>query len=300
MSEPASAGSDSPPLLNIHSLASEGPGITADELRFTLSRVSQDRYPELQSYTRDEIYGYGDQMSPGALFLAARMARGLAVRPGDIVLDVGCGLGESSIFLARHYGVRVVAVDLGILAATLSDKFSERSCGARVTALNLDIEEPLPFAEGHFDAIFCMTSIHYFGVTTGFLKHLLQYVKKRGRFCVGNTCFDREVPDDQVPDVYRATPPGAILDGWQSECSRYHSPAWWQSLFADSGIVKVIECLELEDGPAMWEDKLAYDLERSAWSQEKVDSLRWKIDQILYGRSHRPRFTFFVATVERL
>ena len=62
----------------------------------------------------------------------------------------------------------------------------------------------------------------------------------------------------------------------------------------------VIECSELEDGPAMWEDKLAYDLERSGWSQEKVDSLRWKIDQILYGRTQRPRFTFFVATVERL
>jgi SAM-dependent methyltransferase len=286
--------------LNIHSLVKEEQGITAEQLRSTLSRVSLDRYPELQSYTRDEIYGRGDQMSPGALFLAARMARGLEVRPGDIVLDVGCGLGESSIFLAKHYGVRVVAVDLGILAVTLSEKFSERSCEARVTALNLDITEPLPFADGYFDAVFCMTSIHYFGVTTDFLKHLLKYLKRGGRFCVGNTCFDREIPADQVPDVYRTTPPGGILDGWQSECSRYHSPAWWQRLFADSGIANVVECLELEDGPAMWEDKLAYDLERSGWSQEKVDSLRWKIDQILYGRNHRPRFTFFVATVERL
>ena len=286
--------------MSIHSLAKEEQGITAEQLRSTLSRVSLDRYPELQSYTRDEIYGRGDQMSPGALFLAARMARRLKVRPGDIVLDVGCGLGESSIFLAKHYDVRVVAVDLGIPAVTLSEKFSKRNWGAKVTALNLDIAEPLPFADGYFDAVFCMTSIHYFGVTTGFLKHLLQYLKKGGRFCVGNTCFDREIPADQVPDIYRTTPPGSILDGWEGECSRYHSPAWWRRLFADSGIVKMIECLELEDGPAMWEDKLAYDLERSGWSQEKVDSLRWKIDQILFGRSHRPRFTFFVATVERL
>ena len=286
--------------MNIHSLVKEEQEITAEQLRSTLSRVSLDRYPELQSYTRDEIYGRGDQMSPGALFLAARMARRLKVRPGDIVLDVGCGLGESSIFLAKHYDVRVVAVDLGIPAVTLSEKFSKRNWGAKVTALNLDIAEPLPFADGYFDAVFCMTSIHYFGVTTGFLKHLLQYMKRRGRFCVGNTCFDREIPADQVPDIYRTTPPGNILDGWQSECSRYHSPAWWRRLFADSGIVKMIECLELEDGPAMWEDKLAYDLERSGWSQKKVDSLRWKIDQILYGRNHRPRFTFFVATVKRL
>ena len=102
--------------------------------------------------------------------------------------------------------------------------------------------------------LFCMTSIHYFGVTTRFLGHLLRYLKKGGRFSVGNTCFDREIPPDQVPDIYRTTPPGNILDGWESECSRYHSPRWWRRLFDDSEIVKVIECVELEDGPAMWED----------------------------------------------
>ncbi len=293
-------GSDPRRSLNIHSLMREEKGIRADQLRSSLRRVSLDGYPELQSYTRDEIYGRGDQMSPGALFLAARMARSLEVRPGDVVLDVGCGLGESSIFLARHYGVRVVALDLGVPATTLSKKFSERSCGNKVVALNLDILEPLPFAEEYFDAVFCMTSIHYFGAKPGFLKHLLKYIKRGGRFCVGNTCFDREILDDQVPDIYRTTPPGNILDGWQSECSWYHSPAWWRRLFVDSGIVTVIECLELEDGPAMWDDTLAYDLERSGWSQEKVDSLKWKIDQILYGWDHTPRFTFFVATVERV
>ncbi len=142
-----SIGSDPRPSLNTHSLVQEEQRLTADQLRSTLNSVSLDRYPELRSHTRDEIYGRGDQMSPGALFLAARMARGLEVRPGDVVLDVGCGMGESSIFLARHYGVRVVAVDLGIPAATLSEKFSERNCGARVTALNLDITEPLLFAD---------------------------------------------------------------------------------------------------------------------------------------------------------
>ena len=70
---------------------------------------------------------------------------------------------------------------------------------------------------------------------------------------------------------------------------RYHSPAWWRRLFDDSEIVKVIECAELEDGPAMWEDKLAYDLEKSGWKEEVIESLRWKIDQILHGRAHTPR-----------
>ena len=274
--------------------------MTVDHLRSSLRHVSLDRYPELQSYSREEIYGYGDQLSPGALFLAARMARSLGVRPGDVVLDIGCGFGESSIFLARHCGVRVVAVDLGVPARTMSKRFSTRGYRDTIIPLNLDITEPLPFAEDYFDAIFCMTSIHYFGVSTGSLKHMLRYLKKGGRLCIGNTCFDQEIPADQVPDIYRTTPPGNILDGWESECSRYHSPGWWERFFVESEIVKMIECVELEDGPAMWEDKLAYDLEKSGWTEEKIDSLKWKIDQILYGQNHTPHFTFFVAELEKL
>jgi len=49
----------------------------------------------------------------------------------------------------------------------------------------------------------------------------------------------------------------------------------------------------------MWEDKLAYDLEKSGFDDEIVESSRWKIDQILYGRNHAPRFTFFVASVNK-
>ncbi len=284
----------------MRTLFSTGTVTSADGLELSLRRVSLERYPELRSYSRGEIYGHGDQLSPGGLFLAARMARSLDVRPGDLVLDVGCGLGESSIFLARHYGVKVVAIDLGTPARLLSKKFAERGYRDTIIPQNLDIAEPLPFAEEYFDAVFCMTSIHYFGVTTKFLRHLLRHLKTGGRFSVGNTCFDRENSPDHVPDIYRTTPPGNILDGWESECSRYHSPAWWRRLFDDSEIVKVIECTELEDGPAMWEDKLAYDLEKSGWKEEVIESLRWKIDQILHGRAHTPRFTFFVAAMEKL
>jgi len=267
--------------------------------QFSLRRVSLDRYPELGSYTRDEIYGHGDQLSPGALFLCARMARSLQVRPGDVVLDVGCGLGESSIFLAKHYGVKVIAIDLGTPEQTLAKKFSDRGYRNTIMPLNRDINDALPFPEEYFDALFCMTSIHYFGLEPEFLKHVLRYLKRGGRFSVGNTCFDREIPPERVPDIYRTTPPGAIMDGWENECSRYHSPEWWRRLFEQSALVEVIECVELEDGPAMWEDKLAYDLEKSGWKEEKVEDLRWKIDQILHREDDTPHFTFFVAAVEK-
>jgi hypothetical protein len=32
--------------------------------------------------------------------------------------------------------------------------------------LNLDITQPLPFAEGYFDAVFCMNSLSFYGGST--------------------------------------------------------------------------------------------------------------------------------------
>ena len=145
-----------------------------------------------------------------------------------------------------------------------------------------------------------MTSIHYYGLTTPAIENLVSHLKPGGRFVVGNTSFDREVRDGSVPEIYRTKPPGAIFDGWETEASKYHSPGWWERLLIDTGVLRVLGSVELDDGPAMWEDKLAYDLERADWSEEKIEDMSWKIDQILYGRDHTPRFTMFVAATERL
>ena len=81
-------------------------------------------YPELAGYAREEIY---DQtIGGGALYLAAKMVRRMHLQPGAIVLDLGCGKGATSIFLARHFGARVIAVDLWTSATELNAKFVRR------------------------------------------------------------------------------------------------------------------------------------------------------------------------------
>ena len=273
--------------------------MTPTELRDSLRRIDVAGYPELATRSRDEIYGHGDQLSPGGLFLATEMARRLSLREGARVLDVGCGFGESSMFLAETYGVNVVAVDLWVPPTTLARRIEARGLATRVSPLQLDVTKPLPFADNYFDAIFSMTTFHYFADDDHIVPRLLRTLKSGGRAAISDTCFNEEIAAAEVPPVFKVTPAGNIFDTWTAETSTYHSPGWWRRRFEQVGCGRITECDELENGPAMWEDKLAYDLERASWDANKIDQMRWKIDQILYGRAQSPYFTFFLATLEK-
>jgi cyclopropane fatty-acyl-phospholipid synthase-like methyltransferase len=69
------------------------------------------------------------------------------LRPGQWVLDLGCGRGARSMFLVERYGVRVIAVDLWTPASDLVERIAGRGLLDRIVPLNLDAGQPLPFAD---------------------------------------------------------------------------------------------------------------------------------------------------------
>ena len=261
--------------------------------RPSFRRIDRRDYPEVDGYSWEKIYGHGDNMAPGGLYLASRMARLLNLERGDVVLDIACGRGDSSIFLAESFGVRVICFDLWIPSSFLAGKIEEAGCTTRVTPLDLDATEPLPFAAGYFDAMFCMQSLHSFGGDVEPLRGLLGPLKPGGRFAVGGTCFNEEVSNGELPEIYSET------DGWDAEYEKYHSPAWWKALFLKTGLVDIIECNELEDGPVMWEDEILHHGERAGWTEEWYHKAKWLIDQVAFSRDHAPYLTHYVATLEK-
>ena len=267
--------------------------VKPQDIRSSFRRIDPAAYPELAGHSWDEIYGEGDKMAPGALYLAAEMTRLMNLTPGSLVLDVGCGKGVTSVFLARYFGVRVCAVDLWISAEILEQKFEAKGHNDNIRPFNLDITGKLPFADEHFDAIFCMQSFHSFGTDDGFLHHLLKYLRKGGDICVAGTCFNEELPNGELPGIYLET------DGWDAEYTKYHSPEWWRTLFEQSRLVDVTACHELEEGVVMWEDVILYGWHRAGWTHAWFQKSKWLIDQIVYGRQHKPYLTHYVLTAKK-
>ena len=75
------------------------------------------------------------------------------VGEGAYVLDVGCGAGVTSCFLAQRYGCRVVGVDI---RARMVERSEERARRERVSdrvEFRLADAQDLPFEGGTFDAV---------------------------------------------------------------------------------------------------------------------------------------------------
>ena len=121
------------------------------------------------------------------------------------MLDIGCGRGDSSIFLAKHFRVIVVCFDLWISSKFLSRKVASDGYRNAVFPLDLDGGQDLPFADDYFDAMFCMQALHSFGGDANVLRRLLRHLKPGGRFVVGGTCFNEEPHGGQLPDIFSET-----------------------------------------------------------------------------------------------
>jgi SAM-dependent methyltransferase len=257
------------------------------------------QYPELNGYSRDECYQ--DFFGGGGLYLAINMLRTVRLKSNDVVLDLGCGKGATSVFLAKHYGVRLVALDLWTSAEFLNEKFTAGGYSDRISAIQMDATQPLPFPENHFDAIFCMNSFNFYGGSLDFLKHLLRHLKPGGRLCVGSEALSTEFTAEQIanpPCVYafKLPPPNEHVNVFEDDFKKQHTPGWWKELFQSSGLLNVEYCHELEDADVIYEELVRYEYE---YDIDPFD-VQVCLDQIEWGWTHQPRKTLFVLTASKL
>ena len=262
------------------------------DIKNTFRTPNAEHYPELKGYSREAIYE--GKMGPGGLYLAAQMSRLLSPAKGQRILDLGCGKGATSIFLAKQFDATVFAVDLWIKAEKLHEYISKHGLENRAIPLNMDVVEPLPFASEYFDAIFCMDAVHYFGLSADFWHHLLAHLKSGGRLCIGSPCFNAEFSERALANLPEVYDDGTDL--WPNEFSKYHSLGWWADLIEGTGLVKILDLKYLDDGEIYWEDDILDNLERGG----DKDTALIDAAQVTFRQEGIPHLTHFVLSVEKI
>ena len=124
--------------MNLEKLKKDYPNIDLKELYELFPRIAMTDYPELSEYSWETCHQ--DSLGGGALFLASEMAQKMKLEAGMRVLDLGCGRGVSSIFLAKHYDVTVAAADKWVLP---SANWQFRNVSSKVRQLCQGINEQI-------------------------------------------------------------------------------------------------------------------------------------------------------------
>ena len=267
---------------------------TVDEMKNTLRVVDQSKYPELRDYTKGQIWR---DAGPGGLYLVSLLAAGLELEPGYLVLDLGCGAAESSIYLARHYGARVVAADLWVDPTANARKIERRGYRGRVVPLRLDAAQPLPFAEECFDAILVVNNLNFYGTDIAVVDRIARHLKRGGIFCSGGECLNEEFRPEQLtnpPEVYNFA---EVV--WREDFLTSHSPGWWAEHISRSVELELLSCAELEDGRRFFEEQALLTEPEGYFGLDAQQARELEIRQIEYGRQNRPYMTIYKLVARR-
>jgi SAM-dependent methyltransferase len=202
-------------------------------------------YPRSSTY--DAQWLVDSDMGPNPLWLLEDLASDLDLRPDMRVLDLGCGKGATSVFLAQEFGVTVTAVDAMVDPAEITANAARFGVDGSVTAIKADAHA-LPFAREHFDAIVCIDAYEYFGTADNYLAHITWFLKAGGQLGIATPAMRREVRDlGHIPAHIKA------CVGW--EALAWHTAEWWRFQWDITELVTVTAARLQDTG---WRDWLQW------------------------------------------
>ncbi len=120
-----------------------------------------------------------DQFHSGGLAATRELARLAAIKPGELVLDAGCGVGGPARLLAAEQGARVRAVDLSPDYIAIARALSKKSG----IAVEFDIGDllQLPFGDASFDAVWTQHASMNIADKTRLYRELRRVLRPGGR-----------------------------------------------------------------------------------------------------------------------
>jgi tocopherol O-methyltransferase len=137
-----------------------------------------------------------------------QLARRAGVRPGSRVLDAGCGVGGSSIWLARHAGATAVGITPVRSQVTIARQMAAADAGGRALFLQADYTA-VPFAGATFDAVWALESLCHAADKAAFYREAARVLRPGGRLVVAEYMRASRPLGDAGERLVRTW-----LDGW--------------------------------------------------------------------------------------
>ncbi len=165
----------------------------------------------------DRKYGYGGYYYDGRwATIAKEIIKHYGIKMGHRILDIGCGKG----FLLHD--IKLLFPNIEIKGIDISKYALDNAKEEVKPCLDLGSVCKLPYADGEFDLIISLNTLHYL-----YIYELEQALKEIERVSKGNSYI--------VVESYRNESEKANLLNWQLTCECIFTPQEWEWLFNKFG-----------------------------------------------------------------
>lgn len=202
--------------------------------------VRNPRFPLSAEW--DPVWQLENMLGTNPLWLTEELLPHLPLQEEQRVLDLGCGKGMSSMFLAKERKVNVWAADLWVSPDDTWEHARALGLDNYVCPIRAEAHT-LPFARGFFDAVVCVDAWHLFGLGEGFVSRVSDYVADGGYIAMIVPGLREEFEDG---------PPHHVIPFWQQEFWSLHSADWWKALWEQEPRLDVLHADFVQNGWEMW------------------------------------------------
>ncbi|MBS0262818.1 MAG: methyltransferase domain-containing protein [Planctomycetes bacterium] len=180
--------------------------------------------------------GQADTATLSATAAAVRLTETLAqlavIRPHDVVLDVGCGMGGSSIHLARTLDCQVTGITLSPFQRMWARQAAFWAGVRKSTDFRCQDAERAEFPEAHFDIVWSIECTEHLFDKPAFFQKTARWLKPGGRLAIcAWLAGDAPLSESATKQVYD------VCEGFF--CPSLGSRDDYAGWFADAGLTLV-------------------------------------------------------------
>lgn len=135
--------------------------------------------------------------------LIEKLASMLFIKPQEKILDVGCGIGGSSLYLAKNYQAQMTGITLSQKQIAIATQLAQAE---NIQNVIFKIEDALflkTFADNSFDIVWSLESCEQFYDKNSFIQQAFRVLKPGGKLMLATWCSDREEYQNELAKKYR-------------------------------------------------------------------------------------------------
>jgi SAM-dependent methyltransferase len=134
----------------------------------------------------------GDELHPGGEATTRRALELIGLQPGERLLDIASGKGDSALLAARERNCIVTGIDYGEAAVADAGRAVDAAGMGDRIAFRVADAEALPFEDQSFDAALCECSLCTFPNKPRALAEVRRVLRPGGRLVIADVLADHE------------------------------------------------------------------------------------------------------------